>query len=81
MDIEDLNNCNLCGECVDFFLYDKIEKKVIRPSEDETRFIFTVESTGALEPEVIVMEALKILKQKVNSLFDKMGKHAIIMPQ
>jgi len=32
------------------------------------RFIFTVESTGAMRPEEIVMRALEILKEKLTNL-------------
>lgn len=38
----------------------------VTPSKD--RFIFTVESTGAMDAEEIVMTALKVLKRKLNDL-------------
>ena len=36
--------------------------------ENDTRFIFTVESTGALAPDEIVLRALNILQTKLEFL-------------
>ena len=57
IEIEDTSKCNLCIEC-----YRYAEKfnlgKSVKIGEDDHKFIFTVESTGALPPEVIVRKAL-----------------------
>ena len=42
--------------------------KTVMISENDARFIFTVESTGALAPEEIVLRALKILQGKLDFL-------------
>ena len=45
-------------------------ERAIRIDEDETRFTFVVESTGALPPNQIVIKALAVLRQKLKTLKD-----------
>ena len=59
--------CNLCNECVKYTNEKKLEK-AIRIDENERKFLFTVESTGALPPASIVLKALRELKQKLGML-------------
>jgi DNA-directed RNA polymerase I and III subunit RPAC1 len=40
--------------------------------EKDDKFIFTVESTGVLPPEEIVVRALRILRNKLENLKDVM---------
>jgi NADH dehydrogenase/NADH:ubiquinone oxidoreductase subunit G len=61
IDIEDVNRCNLCNECVKYAQELKLDSKAIRIDEDDTKFIYTVESTGALPPEEVVKKAFRIL--------------------
>ena len=49
VDIEDVNKCNLCNECNKYSIEQGISNTV-RIDEVQNRFIFTVESTGALTP-------------------------------
>ncbi|KAL6639460.1 hypothetical protein ACP70R_023190 [Stipagrostis hirtigluma subsp. patula] len=70
-DIEDLGNgrkravvakpraCTLCRECVMCPTGEHIELRRVRD-----HFIFTIESTGAMPPEVLFTEAVKILEEK-----------------
>jgi len=37
-------------------------------SQKQDRFIFTVETTGGLRPEEVVLAALDVLKRKLSSL-------------
>jgi len=63
--VTDLLNCTLCRECV------KVCPKkppAIEVKWDETTFIFTVESTGCLPVKRILVEAIKILKDKAEEL-------------
>ena len=69
MDIEDVNKCNLCTECSRYTDSLKVEKAVTL-DEDDNKFYFTVESTGALPPVEIVRKAFIILKKKI-AKFDK----------
>ncbi|KAH7430131.1 hypothetical protein KP509_09G085100 [Ceratopteris richardii] len=75
-DIEDLSrgrkkavvarprDCTLCRECV---LGDGWDKRVqIRRVKEH--FIFSVESTGALPPDVLFLESVKILEEKCQRL-------------
>jgi hypothetical protein len=40
-------------------------ERMIRIDEREDKYIFTVESTGALSPEDIVLKAFLVLKKKL----------------
>ena len=70
IDIEDSNKCNLCDECV------KITERVmklpgaVKIDEVTNKFIFTLETTGAINPPKIVLTALKVLKRKLTTLKD-----------
>lgn len=66
VEIEDQDKCNLCIECsryTDTLKHDK----AVSLKEDDHKFIFTVESTGALPPQEIVKKALRILKEKITN--------------
>lgn len=86
VDIEDAGKCNLCNECVKYVSVDlelpkNIEyeslgvqnwEKMIRIDENMNKYIFDVESTGALSPEDIVLKAFTVLKTKLQMLKDSM---------
>jgi hypothetical protein len=50
----------------------KYDRSVI-VDEDDDKFIFIVESTGALEPIDIVRRAMKILKEKILKFKEDLG--------
>ncbi len=58
-----LENCTLCKDCEKACPVDAIQVDAV-----EDTFIFTVESTGALPPERIVLEAIRILQTKTEEL-------------
>ncbi|KAJ4834251.1 hypothetical protein Tsubulata_029890 [Turnera subulata] len=80
-DIEDMGNgkkratvarpraCTLCRECI---RGEKWEKRVslLRVKD---HFIFTIESTGQLPPEVLFTEAVKILEDKCQRVIDELS--------
>ncbi|KAG2682624.1 hypothetical protein I3760_11G199700 [Carya illinoinensis] len=81
-DIEDIGNgkkrlnvarpraCTLCRECVREG--EEWEKRVsLRRVKDH--FIFTIESTGALPPEVLFTEAVKILESKCERVISELS--------
>jgi DNA-directed RNA polymerase II subunit RPB3 len=80
VDIENADNCSLCQECVKFTQDCNVDKAV-KITENDYKFIFIVESTGALEPDDIVVRAMQILQQKLLSLLNCMGKYSIIQQQ
>ncbi len=43
-------------------------ERAVRIDENETKFTFVVESTGALPPDEIVMKAFAVLRQKLDML-------------
>ena len=52
-------NCSLCEHCTDV-----CELDVIAVSTTGNEFVFIIESTGALTIKNILVEALKLLKEK-----------------
>ena len=60
VEVENADNCILCIECVRYLQQNNYER-AITIDENDNKFIFTVESTGVLAPEVIVTKAIKIL--------------------
>ena len=71
MEIEDQDKCNLCIECLRYT--DKLgHNKAVTLKEDDNKFIFTIESTGALPPEVMVKKALIILEKKIANFNDEL---------
>ncbi|KAL6975176.1 hypothetical protein U1Q18_023970 [Sarracenia purpurea var. burkii] len=80
-DIEDVGNgekratvarpraCTLCRECIRDEGWDKYV--ALRRVKDH--FIFTIESTGALPPEVLFTEALKILEDKCERVITELS--------
>lgn len=68
--------CTLCMDCVEKALpVDPKKTFPVKINSDDTSFLFTVESTGAIMPKRIVEEAAKILDKKATSLNDLARKH------
>lgn len=61
-------NCTLCRECISGGGEESIALRRVRD-----HFIFTVESTGALPPELLFTEAVKILEQKCDRLISELS--------
>jgi DNA-directed RNA polymerase II subunit RPB3 len=80
IDIEDIDSsdCMLCMECVK-----KTEsmgmQNVIDVSIIPHQFVFTVESTGALSPEQIVINAMKIIHSKISTLSQHVHTDGLII--
>ncbi|MHA1267661.1 MAG: DNA-directed RNA polymerase subunit D [Candidatus Helarchaeota archaeon] len=58
-------NCNFCHSCEE--VCEVMPVKAIQVKWNPTTFIFTIESSGALPPEIIVRKACEILKKKITS--------------
>ena len=83
VEVEKVDDCNLCMECLRYTKTLNVKKstknedcnpkdkykfdKSVLIGEDDDKFIFKVESTGALEPIDIVRRAMRILKEKINN--------------
>ncbi|CAD5191171.1 unnamed protein product [Musa acuminata subsp. malaccensis] len=80
-DIEDLGNaggkkavvanpraCTLCRECIRGVTEELVELRRIKD-----HFIFTIESTGALSPEELFVEAVKILEDKCDRVISELS--------
>jgi DNA-directed RNA polymerase II subunit RPB3 len=66
-DIEDASRCTYCDECKKKAIQLGVPDLVsVRHKQD--RFLFTVETTGALRPEEVMRSALKILQEKLTNL-------------
>jgi len=71
--VDDESRCMFCMECKK-----KAEEQfnisdLVTVSAKQDRFIFTVESTGSLRPEEIVLHALNVLKLKLANLQAQMS--------
>ena len=60
IEIVNLMSCTLCQDCVETC---PKEKPAIKVGWEENTFIFSLESTGALPPERIMAEAVRILEK------------------
>ena len=63
--------CTLCMDCVDACPQNP---PAVEISWDKEAFVFEIESTGALPAERIVLEALKILDEKIKDLSNQLKK-------
>lgn len=61
--------CTLCRECIREDGWDK--KVALRRKKDH--FIFNIESTGALPPDVLFTEAVKILEEKCERVITELS--------
>lgn len=61
--VQNLMACTLCQDCVEVCAHDP---PAIKVGWDENAFIFSVESTGALPPEMIIEEAVKVLDKQLS---------------
>ncbi len=68
IEIRNVFNCTLCQDCVDAC---QKNPKAVEVTWDENSFIFSLESTGALSPEIILQEALNILERKLKEFSEQ----------
>lgn len=61
VEIENADKCNLCEECIKYTKEEAGLERAIKITETDTRFEFTVETTGSLTPESVVRKALGVL--------------------
>jgi DNA-directed RNA polymerase II subunit RPB3 len=78
VEIENLEGCTYCQECVlksqDMGKRDLVsikEKKY--PNGNGNEFIFTVETTGALKPDEIVLSAFSIIQDKFKAMTNQLS--------
>jgi len=65
--ISDVMACHFCKSCEEVC---EVEPKAIQVNWDASKFIFTIESTGALSCEEIVKTACQVLKDKIKAFLD-----------
>jgi DNA-directed RNA polymerase subunit D len=69
--VVDIHSCLLCGSCVEAC---PLKPPAIRQGVVEDAFVFKIESTGALPPERIVVEAVRVLREKLEELEGKVRR-------
>jgi len=66
--VDNARKCMYCEDCVTLAIEEFEMKNLVKVRESQTRFIITVESTGALKPQDIVSRALDVLVSKLETL-------------
>jgi DNA-directed RNA polymerase II subunit RPB3 len=74
VEVEKAGECTLCIECQRFAEAQGLDNAV-KIAENNHKFIFTVESTGALPPVEIVRKAMRILKEKVSTFGNDLSNY------
>jgi len=72
VEIEDSMKCTHCMECkkkADYFQ----KSDVVQIHQKQDKFYFTVEATGSLRPEEIVLSALSVLREKIQNIQAQMN--------
>jgi DNA-directed RNA polymerase subunit D len=67
--VKELERCLMCMACVE-----ACPKDAIKVGHDATRFVFKVESSGAMPPEEIVDKAAKVLEGKSREFMKQLNK-------
>jgi len=68
VEIEDAQQCTFCDECVKKGEQIAKGSGLVSVNQKTDVFIFTVESTGSLSPEEIVLSAIRVIKDKLNTI-------------
>lgn len=61
IEIENIYNCTMCRECI---RPDKFNTK-IELGKEKRKYIFTIESVGIVRPEKLFLDALQVVRSKV----------------
>ena len=69
--VVDVNACTICGECEKAC---PVEPSAVRAGPLDDLFLFTVESTGCLEPARLVAEAVRALSEKLDEFAGKVER-------
>jgi len=67
--ITDIEKCTMCQTCVE-----ACPREAIRIGHDDSRFIFRIESTGALPPERILLKAIEALGKRCKEFVKQVKK-------
>lgn len=64
------DKCMFCRECEKRCeeITDRVDHDLLTVGRNSSKFLFTVETTGALAPEDVVLQALHVIRKKINSL-------------
>ncbi len=68
--IQNAMTCNFCMSCEEACEVEP--EKAIQVGWHETKFIFTVESSGAIPPDKIVIKAIEVLKEKIKEFLNQL---------
>jgi DNA-directed RNA polymerase subunit D len=69
--VVDVNACTICGECEKAC---PMEPSAVRAGPLDDLFLFTVESTGCMEPARLVAEAVRALSKKLDEFAGKVER-------
>jgi DNA-directed RNA polymerase subunit D len=71
LQVVDVNACIICGECEKAC---PVDPSAVRAGRMDDLFLFTVETTGCMEPARIVAEAVQILSVKLDEFTSKVER-------
>lgn len=75
-DVVETDEACACMVCLDCIESARTHPGLARVTEKEQDFKFTVESTGAMPPETIVLRAIDVLRQKCKDVQEELGHAA-----
>lgn len=73
IEVDQRSECTFCNQCIEHIEEYHPRKEIISISSEEDKFYFTVETTGVLTPEQIVLKGLDVLKKKLTTLLDEVS--------
>ena len=75
------DEASACMVCLDCDTQAREYHNLVKVSEKKQLFNFSVESTGALRPELIVLRGVEVLQRKLNDIRANLGSAAQLMEQ
>lgn len=80
VETEEASACMICLDCEGQLTFDKYHG-LAKVGERKTKFNFSVESTGSLKPEEIVMRSIQVLQRKIKEVMARLRDAAMTLQE
>ena len=80
VETDEASACMICMDCEGLLTYDR-HHGLAKVGERKTKFNFTVESTGALKPEEIVLRSIEVLQRKIKEVMARLRDAAMTLQE